>query len=104
MARNYAPEEKEFFKPGWARRPQHGTLYDESYIKHYVEDLTDMFKVGEEESARKIGEEKMREVLVTKYPNNFSIPSETDIKKFTNAMFQKSKKKEAVMITMKMIR
>jgi len=92
LARNYIPIEDKWFKSGWGRRKQHGKLYGNSYISDYEGELKSMFEVGVQESSRKMGPAKMRELLVKKYPNKFSIPSETDIKKITDAMFQKSKK------------
>ena len=86
---------KQDFAPTWGRRQSHGEMYGQTYISNYKRDLTDMFQVGENNSSLKMNEGKMRDNLMLRYPNKFSIPGETDIKTFINGQFQKSKNKSS---------
>ena len=81
----------EMFTPGWARRPPHGSMYGNSYIENYKNDLIEMFDVGKQQSNLKMAPGKMYDILVAKYPFSFDIPSETEIKTFINLMFQNAK-------------
>ena len=51
-----------------------------------------MFKEGKENSSNKMNPSKMREKLVQKYRDRFSIPGETEIRKHITALFQKQKR------------
>ena len=91
-AYNLSPDE--YFKPGWARRPPHGTMYGNSYIDTYKDDLTEIFDIGTKQTNLKMAPGKMHDLLVSKYPCRFDIPSETEIKTFINLMFQNAKYEE----------
>ena len=93
LASEYVPsqEEREWFKPGWARRKRHGQLYGTSYVEDFKEELIKMFEIGANDSSRKMNAGKMREKLSILYPNKFNIPSELAIKQFISAQNQKSK-------------
>ena len=82
------------FTPGWARRPPHGSMYGNSYIENYKNDLIEMFDVGKQQSNLKMAPGKMYDILVAKYPFKFDIPGETEIKTFINLMFQNAKYEE----------
>ena len=84
----------EVFTPGWARRPRHGTIYGNSYIDTYKDDLAEMFDIGTKQPNLKMAPGKMYDLLVAKYPFRFDIPSETEIKTFINLIFQNAKYEE----------
>ena len=93
LASEYVPsqEEREWFKPGWARRKRHGHLYGTNYVEEFREELTKIFEIGANDSSRKMNAGKMREKLTVLHPNKFRIPSELAIKQFIAAQNQKSK-------------
>ena len=89
MAHAYEPRENEIFPPSWARRQGHGKLYGKTYIEKYLDDIKQMFQYGEVNSSNKMNASKMREQLILKYPNRFSLPGEIEIKKNIGAFAQK---------------
>ena len=91
LAINYNAENNNSFNPSWARRQGYGKLYGNDYVKNYKKDLQQMFLQGKANSAQKMNPGKMREQLQQMYPFRFSIPGETEIKKFIGSEFQKEK-------------
>ena len=82
----------EHFAKGWARRVKRdGGLYGRTYIAKYRENIAEFFNKGKESSSDKMNSAQMRESLKIKYPNRFTIPSETEIKQEISALFVDSK-------------
>ena len=83
------------FSKGWARRVKRdGGLYGRTYIHKYKDDIAEYFNKGEENSSEKMNSAQMRQSLKMKYPNCFTIPSETEIKQEISALFMDSKSKK----------
>ena len=82
------------FDQGWGRRNDRneGTLYGDSYIDPYKTHLKEYFDEGVKNSSRKMNPGMMREQLKTEFPNVFSLPGETEIKKYISQLFSNSKK------------
>ena len=91
IANEYVPKNDHMFTSSWARRKGHGKMYGDKYIKIYQKDLEAMFEEGKNDASKKMNPGKMREHLARKYPNNFSIPGETEIKQFIGSQLQKEK-------------
>jgi len=68
------------FESGWAKRKSRGNMYGMSYKHLYEKELIEMFESGAVNSSNKMSAGKMRESLMTLYPDRFSIPGETEIK------------------------
>ena len=82
----------EKFKKGWARRSKaEGGLYGRTFIEDYKDDIEAFFTRGNVNSSEKMNAAQMREALVSKYPNRFCIPSETEIKQKISSIFATSK-------------
>ena len=92
-AKDYLPTHKIPFNLSWACRKGYGQLYGETYMEPYKDELLKMFEHGNKDSAKKMNPGKMREQLMIMFPHKFSIPSETEIKKFINSESQKLKYK-----------
>lgn len=91
-------EAKEFelgnenYKKGWARRLKvDGGVYGRTYIQSFKDDVELLFQRGNLNSSEKMNPAQIRESLEEKYPNLFSIPSETKIKQEIGLLFSKSK-------------
>ena len=56
------------------------------------EELTEMFQAGDINSSSKMSASKMREVLVSTYPNRSLLPGETEIRQLIGKLSQKQKK------------
>ena len=83
----------ENYKKGWARRLKvDGGLYGRTYIQSFKDDVELLFQRGKLNSSEKMNPAQIRESLKEKYPNRFSIPSETEIKQEIGLLFSKSKK------------
>ena len=68
----------ENFKKGWVRRNFFvGWLYWRKFIKDYKDDMGVYFERGIVEKSGKMNSDQIREALKYKYPNRFTIPSET---------------------------
>jgi len=91
IAKDFVPAIDDMFKLSWARRQGHGKMSGIRYVKTYQKDLEAMFEEGKKDPSKKMNPGKMRERLVRKYPNNFSIPGETEIKQFIGSQNQKEK-------------
>ena len=83
------------FNSGWARRKARGNIYGDSYVSLYETELTEMFLMGVQYSYNKMSAGKMRENLMATYPDQFSIPGETQIKQFINKMSESQKRSAA---------
>ena len=82
------------FESGWAKRKSRGNMYGTSYKHLYEKELVEMFESGVVNSSNKMSAGKMRENLITLYPDRFSIPGETEIRQFIGKLSQISKKKQ----------
>jgi len=91
IAKDFKPLNDDAFKGSWARRKGHGKLYGSNYIEKYRNELKAMFEEGKSDSSKKMNPGKMRERLLQKFPNHFSIPGDTEIKQFIGAQFQNDK-------------
>ena len=91
IAKDFKPLNDDAFKGSWARRKGHGKLYGSNYIEKYRNELKAMFEEGKMDSSKKMNPGKMRERLLQKFPNHFSIPGDTEIKQFIGAQFQNDK-------------
>ena len=90
---NYTSEDKSFDQ-GWGRRCQtDSTLYGESFLDEYKGILKGFFDEGNKNSSVKMNAAMMREQLKQQFPNKFSIPGETEIKKYISQLVSQSKKK-----------
>ena len=84
------------FDKGWGRRANRigtstSSMYGETYIEPYKDKLKELFEVGVQNSSRKMNAAMMRNELKKLFPNVFSIPGETEIKKYISQLFSKSK-------------
>ena len=91
IAKDFVPAIGDMFKSSWARRQGRRKMYGIRYVKTYQKDLEAMFEEGKKDPSKKMNPGKMRERLICKYPNNFSIPGETEIKQFIGSQNQKEK-------------
>ena len=81
------------FNQGWGRRCQTDTtLYGESFIDNYKDILKGYFEDGNKNSSVKMNAAMMRDQLKQQFPNRFSIPGETEIKKFISKLVSQNKK------------
>ena len=82
----------ENFKKGWARRLKvDGGLYGRTFIEDFKDDIEEFFTKGKINSSEKMNAAQMREALLSRYPNRFCIPSETEIKQKISSIFVSSK-------------
>ncbi len=82
------------FKQGWGRRnntSSETTLYGDTYIAKYKNKLSEFFEQGRTDSSKKMNAAMMREQLQKEFPNPFSLPGETEIKKYISLLFSQSK-------------
>ena len=84
------------FDQGWGRRinkigTSTNTLYGDTYIDPYKDKLREFFERGARNSSKKMNAAMMRTELRKLYPDVFSIPGETEIKKYISQLFMKSK-------------
>ena len=84
------------FDQGWGRRinkigTSTNTLYGDTYIGPYKDKLREFFQRGATNSSKKMNAAMMRTELRKLYPDVFSIPGETEIKKYISQLFMKSK-------------
>ena len=82
------------FEQGWGRRVsrnESASMYGETYIGPYQEILKKLFGEGSKNSSKKMNAAMMREALKQQFPDTFSIPGETEIKKYISQLFAKSK-------------
>ena len=79
MAKDYKPLNDNVFNVSWARRKGHGKLYGKHYIDKYKSELQIMFEEGKRDSSKKMNPGKIRERLLQKFPNHFSIPGDIEI-------------------------
>ena len=82
------------FDQGWGRRNdrfEESTLYGDTYINPYKHKLKEYFDEGVKNSSRKMNAAMMREQLKIEFPDTFSLPGDTEIKKFISLLFAKSK-------------
>ena len=82
------------FEQGWGRRNNRSesTLYGETYIERYKSRLLEFYEQGRKDSSKKMNAAMMREQLQKEYPNIFSLPGETEIKKHISKLFSQTKK------------
>ena len=79
-------------------KSQHGTVFNiihqnAKLIFIYNKDiLVSLFREGNKNSSKKMNPVMVREQLRKQFPNVFSLPGETDIKKIINALAQSEKK------------
>ena len=84
------------YQRGWARRTKiEGSLYGKSYISNYLDDIEELFQRGKKNSSDKMSPAQMRDALIAKYPNRFTIPSETVIKQEIGRLFSQFKNTRA---------
>ena len=84
------------FENGWGRRINRigtstSSIYGDTYIEPYKEKLKQLFEIGAQNSSKKMNAVMMRTELRKLYPDVFSIPGETEIKKYISQLFVKSK-------------
>jgi hypothetical protein len=79
------------FPKGWARRPKNGQMYGPKHVVIYRPDILEMFKQGEEDKKNKRSPAQMLEMLAVKYPQEFCLPSENDIRVEINRLQTKKK-------------
>ena len=51
--------------------------------------MKELFQRGKHHSSDKMNLAQMRDILISKYPNHFTIPSKTEIKKEIGRLFSK---------------
>ena len=66
-------------------------MYGEAYINKYKPLLKEFFDDGKRNSSKKMNAAMMKTELRKRFPNVFSIPGETEIKKYISLLFAKSK-------------
>ena len=87
LTKNYKVLDDKIFASLWARYQGHGKLYGQTYVGMYKDDIKAMFEHREAISSNKMNAPKMREQLMLKYPDRFSLPGEIEIKKtFSSAL------------------
>ena len=64
-------------------------MYGETYIALYKEMLKEFFDEGAKNSLKKMNAIMICEALKQKFPDTFSIPGETEIKKYIYRLFSK---------------
>ena len=76
---------------------------EEFTVEHhkYRDDITEYFNKGKENSSEKMNSAQKQQSLKIKYPNHFTIPSETESKQEICALCSKSKSKSKSNITTK---
>lgn len=79
------------FSKGWARRRKNGQMYGPKYVAAYRAYITEMFNLGELDKKNKRSAAQMLEMLSKKYPDEFCLPSENDIRGEINRLQTKKK-------------
>jgi len=81
------------FDQGRGRRNNRSesTLYGETYIAKYKDKLFEFYEQGRKDSSKKMNPAMMREQLQKENPNLFSLPGETEIKKYISLLFTQTK-------------
>ncbi len=89
---DYKTEGKSFIQ-GWERRCQtDSTLYGDSFLENYKDLLKHFFEEGNKNSSVKMNAAMMQEQPKQQFPNKFSIPGETEIKKYISQLVSQYKK------------
>jgi hypothetical protein len=83
------------FQKGWAKRPKNGLMYGPKHVQSYRADIYELYKLGEEDKKNKRSPAQMREALQMKYPEEFCLPSENDIRVEINRLQTKKKSPQA---------
>lgn len=86
---NYSVPHK--FPKGWAKRPKNGHMYGPKHVLTYRPDILEMYNLGEKDKKNKRSAAQMLEMLSIKYPNEFCLPSENDIRVEINRLQTKKK-------------
>ena len=68
-----------------------GGLYRRTFIEDFKDDIEEFFTKGKINSSEKMNAAQMRETFLSRYPNRFCIPSETEIKQKISSIFVTSK-------------
>jgi hypothetical protein len=82
------------FRCGWAKRPKVGQMYGTKYVEDYRSDIKSLYNSGEDDKKNKKSPAQMLEILESRYPNEFCLPSENDIRTEKNKL-QTQKKSAA---------
>ena len=82
------------FRCGWAKRPKVGQMYGTKYVEDYRSDIKSLYNSGEADKKNKKSPAQMLEILESRYPNEFCLPSENDIRTEINKL-QTQKKSAA---------
>jgi hypothetical protein len=80
------------FCNGWAKRHKIGAMYGPKYLEKYRTEISEMYLFGEEDKKNKKSPAQMLEILSKKYPKEFCLPSESDIRTEINKL-QTTKKR-----------
>ncbi|EFX81178.1 hypothetical protein DAPPUDRAFT_102749 [Daphnia pulex] len=86
----------DYSEEGWAKRPKNGLMYGPKHVQSYRADIYELYKLGEEEKKNKRSPAQMREALQMKYPEEFCLPSENDIRVEINRLQTKKKSPQAI--------
>ena len=80
------------FGPLWAIRPPHGKAYGKKYIDFFIADIEDIVNRGFRDKSKRMGPGKIRPLLLSRYPDRFDIPCDTEIQTVITRLVQKYKK------------
>ena len=83
------------FAQGWAIRPGNGHMYGEKYIDRYRSEIEECYNLGEADSKNKRSPAQMVEMLQNKYPSEFCLPAEHDVRAEIGRLQQMKKKKKS---------
>lgn len=70
----------DLFRKSWAKRPPRGQMYGPKYIERFRNEIYEMYEAGNKEKSEKKSPGQMLEILNERYPLEFCLPSENDIR------------------------
>ena len=80
------------FPSGWAKRPKRGETLGRQYIDRYANDVKELFREGYFNKDKRMGPNRIRETLRSRYPNALDIPLEGEIRMAISKLMWKMKR------------
>lgn len=91
LAREFVVPSEKVPVRGWGRRPPHGRMYGANYLAKYRADVEAIFLEGVAEKTDKQHPSWVLQRLAEKYPHRFDRPSEDDIRRHFQTLYQRQK-------------
>jgi hypothetical protein len=74
------------FRCCWGKRPKVGQMYGTKYVEDYQSDIKSLYNCGEADKKNKKSPAQILDILESRYPNEFCLPSENDIRTKINKL------------------